>query len=115
MRFFKISEKDSKSHVAVVFHDYRSGVVICRAKTESFLMSFEKLRNTNLLRPEKETCGDASLVRLSVVPATDYDYASSLISLVSGNFWEVFEDGTCASDEDEMDLVADQFLFADAS
>ena len=108
MRFYKVSEGDKP--VAVVFHDYLSGVVICRSKYESFLKSFEVLRNVGLTRFSKEVKGDNQLVRLVAVSETDYGYVDYLFNHLLGDFWKVVEVGDCVGNEETIDQLVDQFL-----
>jgi hypothetical protein len=110
VRYFCISEIKDEVPVACVFHDYKDSTCICRSNKESFLKSFELLRNLPWSKTSKEKFKGGEVLRLISLGASDYDWIDSVLTVCCGGFWKVVAEGTTVNDEESIDGVVGSFL-----
>lgn len=98
MRYFVINREGE--NVAIVFHDYRSGAVVCRSKFESFRHVFDLLRKKSTVRGVRE---EKSL-KLEFDDTRCWDWPDRFLNKLVG--WHVVESG----ETNDIDKVSQELL-----
>lgn len=106
MRFFEI--RNGEAPVAVVFHDSKSGSVICRSKNSSFLRCFDIC----CVKAQAKLKREDGVVRAVKAGPEFFDWADDVLDQVCDDrsFWSIGKTGDIVNTENNIEETVSDLL-----
>jgi hypothetical protein len=107
MRYFVIATLgDTPENVAVVFHDYVEGYVLCRSRKRSFYEAFNVVSS----RIHSILVKTSGRVLIQPFGVKDFSWIERVLFETCGLYWIVSHEGKVAGSEASVDEVVRRYL-----